>query len=88
VIVRCYYYYYYYCGDCHHHVVVSLHFPLLRSSGVIPHFDDHVVQLASGPSVALEIRAEDAVNTFRVTCGPWDISMAKELRPGKQSHCG
>lgn len=50
--------------------------------GVLPTYHDHVVQLASGPSVALEIRAEDAVNTFRVTAGPWDVQMAKELRPG------
>lgn len=50
--------------------------------GVLPTYHDHVVQLAAGPSVALEIRAEDAVNTFRVTAGPWDVQMAKELRPG------
>jgi len=50
--------------------------------GVLPTFHDHVVQLASGVSVALEIRAEDPVNTFRVTAGPWDVQMAKELRPG------
>jgi nucleoside-diphosphate kinase len=50
--------------------------------GVLPTYHDHVVQLASGLSVALEIRAEDAVNTFRVTAGPWDVQMAKELRPG------
>lgn len=50
--------------------------------GVIPNHGDHVIQLVSGPSVALEIRAVDAVNTFRVTAGPWDVNMAKELRPG------
>jgi nucleoside-diphosphate kinase len=50
--------------------------------GVLPTYHDHVVQLASGASVALEIRAEEAVNTFRVTAGPWDVQMAKELRPG------
>ena len=50
--------------------------------GVLPTYHDHVVQLASGPSVALEIRAEEAVKTFRVTAGPWDVQMAKELRPG------
>lgn len=49
--------------------------------GVIPEYPDHVVQLASGLSIALEIRAQDAVETFRVTAGPWDVDMAKELRP-------
>ena len=38
--------------------------------------------LALGPSLALEIRAQDAVSTFRkFTSGPWDIDMAKELSP-------
>uniref|UniRef100_A0A7S0SZ01 DM10 domain-containing protein n=1 Tax=Chromulina nebulosa TaxID=96789 RepID=A0A7S0SZ01_9STRA len=49
--------------------------------GVIPDFSDHVIQLSNGLSVALEVRAEDAVNTFRITAGPWDIGMAKELYP-------
>lgn len=50
--------------------------------GVLPTYHDHVVQLSSGISVAMEIRAENAVSTFRVTAGPWDVQMAKELRPG------
>ena len=49
--------------------------------GVIPDFQDHVMQLCSGMSVALELRAEDAVTTFRQTAGPWDVEMARELRP-------
>lgn len=49
--------------------------------GVIPDYSDHVVQLCSGLSIALELRAEDAVPTFRLTAGPWDVEMAKELRP-------
>lgn len=32
--------------------------------------------------VALELRAEDAVKVFRITAGPFDVGMAKELRPG------
>jgi hypothetical protein len=32
-------------------------------------------------SIALEVRAEDAVMVFRETAGPWDVGMAKELRP-------
>lgn len=50
--------------------------------GVVPEYSDHVIQLSSGLSVALEIRAENCVKTFRVTAGPWDASMAKELYPG------
>lgn len=49
--------------------------------GVIPEYSDHVVHFASGLSVAMEIRAENAVETFRVTAGPWDVNMAKDLRP-------
>lgn len=49
--------------------------------GVVPEYSDHVVQLSSGNSVCLEIRAENAVEVFRTTAGPWDIDMAKELRP-------
>ena len=49
--------------------------------GVIPEYSDHIVQLCSGISVCLELRAEDAVDVFRQTAGPWDVDMAKELRP-------
>ena len=49
--------------------------------GVIPDYTDHVVQLSSGLSVCMELRAEDAVEVFRQTAGPWDVDMAKELRP-------
>ena len=40
-----------------------------------------MVQLCSGLSVCMEIRAENAVEVFRETAGPWDIDMAKALRP-------
>lgn len=49
--------------------------------GVIPEYTDHTIQLSSGLSIALEIRAQNAVETFRQTAGPWDVDMAKELRP-------
>lgn len=49
--------------------------------GVVPEYADHVLQLCSGLCVALEIRAQNAVETFRQTAGPWDIELAKELRP-------
>ena len=45
----------------------------------MPEYPDHVVQLSSGLSVALELRAEEAVKTFRQTAGPWDVEMAKEV---------
>jgi nucleoside-diphosphate kinase len=48
---------------------------------VIPEYTDHTIQLSSGLSIALEIRAQNAVETFRQTAGPWDVDMAKELRP-------
>lgn len=34
-----------------------------------------------GVSVALEVRAQNAVETFRQSVGPWDVEMARELRP-------
>ncbi len=40
--------------------------------GVVPEYVDHVVQLCSSICVALEVRAEDAVATFRQTAGPWE----------------
>lgn len=49
--------------------------------GVIPEYNDHVVELCGGMSVAIELRAQDAVRTFRQTAGPWDVEMARELRP-------
>ena len=44
---------------------------------MIPDFVDHVTQLCLGISVALEVRAENAVRTFRETAGPWNIEVAK-----------
>eukprot|EP01032_Pedospumella_encystans_P024899 gene24899-28145_t len=49
--------------------------------GVIPDYADHVAQLCLGTAVALEVRAQDPVRTFRETAGPWDVEMARELRP-------
>jgi nucleoside-diphosphate kinase len=48
---------------------------------VVPEYNDHVQQLCSGLVIALEVRAESAVQVFRQTAGPWDTDMAKELRP-------
>jgi len=49
--------------------------------GVLQEYADMVDQFCSGACVAMEIRAEDAVSTFRQSAGPWDVEMAKELRP-------
>lgn len=49
--------------------------------GVIPEYTDHTIQLSSGLCIALEVRAQNAVETFRLTAGPWDVDMAKDLRP-------
>lgn len=49
--------------------------------GVVPEYVDHVIQFSSGLSIALEVRAENAVETFRWTAGPWDTGMAHELYP-------
>lgn len=69
--------------------VTTVHFDKVQAEeflevykGVVPEYQDHVIHLCSGLSVALEVRAENAVNTFRQTVGPWDIGMARELRPG------
>ena len=50
-------------------------------NGVVPEYQDHVIELCSGMCVAMELRAELAVSTFRQTAGPWDVEMARELRP-------
>ena len=49
--------------------------------GVLPDFSDQVTQLCSGMCLAMEVRAERPVATFRATAGPWDIEFAKQLRP-------
>jgi len=49
--------------------------------GVVPEFPDMVEQLCSGACVAMEVRAENAVQTFRETAGPWDVEIAREIRP-------
>jgi nucleoside-diphosphate kinase len=48
---------------------------------VVPTFKAKVAELSSGPCIALEVRAENAVETFRMSAGPWDVDMAKALAP-------
>lgn len=40
--------------------------------GVVQEYPNMVTELSSGPSIALEIRAQDAPKTFREFCGPSD----------------
>ena len=37
--------------------------------------------MINGPCLALEIRQENAVRSFRELCGPMDPEIAKNLRP-------
>lgn len=38
--------------------------------------------MCSSPCLALEVRGEDVVRRFREFCGPFDVQVAKTLRPG------
>merc|ERR1719181_2400684 len=49
--------------------------------GVLPEYHDMVSQLCAGPSLVMEVRQEDAVNSFRKLVGPHDPEVAKHLRP-------
>lgn len=52
--------------------------------GVVPHFNETVDHFTTGPCIAMELvgsSAEHAVSSFRDRVGPWDVEMAKELRP-------
>lgn len=55
--------------------------------GVMPNFVDMVTELSLGPCIALEVAAKsnqvgfDTVSAFRDFAGPWDVEMAKALRP-------
>lgn len=52
--------------------------------GVVPHFNETVDHFTTGPCIALELvgqHAESVVAKFREHAGPWDVEMAKELRP-------
>ncbi|XP_062508899.1 nucleoside diphosphate kinase 7-like [Corticium candelabrum] len=49
--------------------------------GVVAEFNQMVVELCSGPCVAMEIRADDAPRVFRDFTGPADPEIARHLRP-------
>eukprot|EP00747_Dinoflagellata_sp_TGD_P163494 gnl/TRDRNA2_/TRDRNA2_182218_c0_seq1.p1 gnl/TRDRNA2_/TRDRNA2_182218_c0~~gnl/TRDRNA2_/TRDRNA2_182218_c0_seq1.p1 ORF type:complete len:412 (+),score=74.48 gnl/TRDRNA2_/TRDRNA2_182218_c0_seq1:90-1238(+) len=48
--------------------------------GVLPEYQDMVTQMSSGPALVLEVRQEDAVESFRALVGPHDPEVAKHLR--------
>lgn len=45
----------------------------------LPEAKKMVDQLASGPSVVLEVRQDNAVDKFRSFCGPYDPDIARKL---------
>ncbi|KAE8622944.1 hypothetical protein XENTR_v10005437 [Xenopus tropicalis] len=49
--------------------------------GVVAEFSDMIVELCSGPCIALEIRDAEAPKRFRDFCGPADPEIARHLRP-------
>jgi len=52
--------------------------------GVVPHFNESVDHFTTGPCLAMELvgqHSSDVVAQFRASAGPWDVEMAKELKP-------
>lgn len=49
--------------------------------GVLPEFIPITQQMTTGPCIALEVRQENCVQSFRELCGPLDPEIAKNLRP-------
>lgn len=49
--------------------------------GVLPEFISMTEHMTAGPCLVLEIRQENAVQSFRDLCGPMDPDIAKNLRP-------
>lgn len=49
--------------------------------GVLPEYNSLAEHLTTGMCVALEVRQENAVESFRNLCGPHDPEIAKTIRP-------
>merc|ERR1712194_537671 len=49
--------------------------------GILPEYQTVVEHLSSGPVLVMEVRQQDAVDTFRKLVGPMDPEIAKNLRP-------
>lgn len=57
--------------------------------GVLPEFSGIVEHMTTGPCIVLEIRQENAVQSFREIVGPHDPEVAKHLRPNTlRAHFG
>lgn len=49
--------------------------------GVLPEYIPICEQMTTGPCIVMEVRQENAVESFRSLCGPMDPEIAKNLRP-------
>jgi nucleoside-diphosphate kinase len=49
--------------------------------GVLPEFASMIEEMTIGPCIVLEVRQENAVQSFRNLCGPMDPEIARNLRP-------
>eukprot|EP00644_Phytophthora_capsici_P000173 jgi/Phyca11/539998/estExt2_Genewise1Plus.C_PHYCAscaffold_40319 len=49
--------------------------------GVVRQYHEMLKYMTSSPCLAIEIRGEDIVRRFREFCGPFDVQVAKTLRP-------
>ncbi|ETI43811.1 hypothetical protein L914_10926 [Phytophthora nicotianae] len=49
--------------------------------GVVRQYHEMLKYMCSSPCLALEVRGEDVVRRFREFCGPFDVQVAKALRP-------
>ena len=51
--------------------------------GVFPEYSMLIEHVSTGgPIIVMEIRQEDAVNSFRRFCGPHDPEVARQMNPG------
>lgn len=49
--------------------------------GVLPEFIPITEHMTTGPCIVMEVRQENAVQSFRELCGPLDPEISKNLRP-------
>ncbi|KAL3673264.1 hypothetical protein V7S43_000985 [Phytophthora oleae] len=49
--------------------------------GVVRQYHELLKYMTSSPCLAIEVRGEDIVRRFREFCGPFDVQVAKTLRP-------
>jgi nucleoside diphosphate kinase len=49
--------------------------------GIYRQYHEVIKYMTSAPCIAVEVRGDDAVRTFRELCGPHDVQVARVLRP-------